>query len=69
VFTYKLHGPDGAEIGQATYPSMVKPGELLFFGSGREFRVLAVTAIEDDASPFVGTLQVEAIGFLRSPEG
>ena len=26
VFTYKLYAPDGDEIGQATYPQMIKPG-------------------------------------------
>jgi hypothetical protein len=40
---------------------MVKVGELLFFGGGRRFRVLDVVPFEDeDESPFVGLLQVEA---------
>jgi hypothetical protein len=30
VFRYTLHSPDGGDLGEATYPSMVKVGELLF---------------------------------------
>ena len=61
MFTYRLHLADGSEVGEATYPSMVKVGELLFFGGGRKFRVLDVVAFdEEDESPFVGLLRVEA---------
>jgi hypothetical protein len=58
MFTYKLRGPDGSEIGEATYPSMVRPGETLFFGGGREFRVLAVESIDGEGG-LVGVLEVE----------
>jgi hypothetical protein len=48
-------------VGEATYPSRVKVGEELFFGGGRRFRVLDVVIFEEeDESPFVGLLQVEA---------
>ena len=61
MFTYRLHLADGSEVGEATYPSMVKVGELLFFGGGRKFRVIDVVPFEEeDESPFVGLLQVEA---------
>jgi len=61
VFTYRLHLADGSDVGEATYLSMVKLGELLFFGGGRKFRVLDVVAFdEEDESPFVGLLRVEA---------
>jgi hypothetical protein len=61
MFTYRLHLADGSDIGEATYPSMVKVGEELFFGGGRRFRVLDVVVFEEeDESPFVGLLQVEA---------
>jgi hypothetical protein len=59
MFTYRLHSPDGDDLGEATYPSMVKVDELLFFGGGRRFRVLDVVLIEDEESPLVGLLQVE----------
>jgi hypothetical protein len=52
---------DGSDVGEATYPSMVKVGEELFFGGGREFRVLDVVPFDgEDESPFVGLLRVEA---------
>ena len=36
-------------------------GEELFFGGGRRFRLIDVLIFEDDdESPFVGLLQVEA---------
>jgi len=60
MFRYRLHTADGDEVGEATYPSMISPGELLFFGGGRRFRVLAVVPFEEEESEFVGLLQVEA---------
>ena len=40
---------------------MIKTGELLFFGGDRRSRVLDVVPFEEeDESPFVGLLQVEA---------
>ena len=61
MFRYRLHSPDGDDLGEATYPQMIKPGEELFFGGGRRYRVLAVVPFEEeDESPFVGLLQVEA---------
>jgi hypothetical protein len=42
MFTYRLHAPDGDDLGEATYPDRVKIGEELFFGGGRRFRVLDV---------------------------
>ncbi|HLY86719.1 MAG TPA: hypothetical protein VKO84_09475 [Gaiellaceae bacterium] len=39
----------------------MKVGEELFFGGGRRFRVLDVVIFdEEDESPFVGLLKVEA---------
>ena len=62
MFTYMLHLADGSDVGQATYPQQIKPGEVLFFGGGRRFRVVAVVPFdEEDESPFVRLLQVEAI--------
>ena len=62
MFTYRLHLEDGSDVGEATYLSMVKVGEELFFGGGRRFRVLDVVPFEEeDESPFVGLLQVEAV--------
>jgi hypothetical protein len=38
----------------------VRPGEEILVGNGRRFRVLDVPFEEEDESPFVGLLQVEA---------
>jgi hypothetical protein len=60
VLTYRLHLEHGKGVGEATYPSMVKVGEELFFGGGRCFRVLDVVSLGgDDESRFVGMLKVE----------
>ena len=51
----------GMDLGEATYPDRVRLGEEVFFGGGRRFRVLDVVIYdEEDESPFVGLLQVEA---------
>jgi len=61
MFSYRLHLTDGSDVGEATYPERIKVGEELFFGGGRRFRVLDVVLFEEeDESPFVGLLQVEA---------
>jgi hypothetical protein len=60
VFRYRLHSPDGDDLGEATYAQMIKPGEEIHLGAGQRFRVLDVVAFEEeDESPFVGLLQVE----------
>jgi hypothetical protein len=61
MFTYRLHLEDGSDVGEATYASMVKVGEELFFGDGQRFRVLNLVIFdEEDESRFVGLPQVEA---------
>jgi hypothetical protein len=61
LFRYRLHSPDGDDLGGVTYAMMIKPGEEILLGAGQRFRVLAVVSFaEEDASLFVGLLQVEA---------
>ena len=61
MFTYRLHLEDGSDAGEATYAQMIKPGEEIIAGSNERFRVLDVVPFEEeDESPFVGLLQVEA---------
>ena len=61
VFRYRLHSPDGDDLGEATYAMMIKPGEEIHLGSGQRFRVVDVVPFdEEDESPFVGLLQIEA---------
>jgi len=60
VFRYRLHSPDGDDLGEATYAQMIYAEEIIA-GSNQHFRVLAVVSFdEEDESPFVGLLQVEA---------
>jgi hypothetical protein len=67
MFRYRLHTADGDDIGEATYAQMIHPGEEIIANSNQRFRVLDVVPVvdvvrfeEDDESPFVGLLQVEA---------
>jgi hypothetical protein len=41
---------------------MPRAGEEIYLDGARRYRVLAVVASEEDESPFVGLLQVEAGG-------
>ncbi len=59
MFKYKLHSPDGDDLGEAVYALMIKPSEEIIAGSNERFRVVDVVRFEEeDESPFVG-LQVE----------
>ncbi len=61
MFTYRLHFENGTDAGEATYSVMIKPSEEILVGNGRRFRVIDVVPFEEeDESPFVGLLQVEA---------
>jgi hypothetical protein len=61
VFKYKLHSPDGDDLGEAVYAQMIKPGEEIIAGRNEHFRVVAVVPFdEEDESLFVGLLRVEA---------
>ena len=61
MFRYRLHTPDGEDLGEATYAVMIKPDEEILFGKGRRYRVIDVVPFEEeDESPFVGLIQVEA---------
>jgi hypothetical protein len=57
VFRYRLHSPDGDDLGEATYAQVIRPGEEIHLGAGGRFRVLDVVLFEEeDESPFVGLL-------------
>jgi hypothetical protein len=61
MFRYRLHSPDGDDLGEATYAVMIKPGEDILVGNGRRLRVLDVVPFEgEEESPFTGLLKVEA---------
>jgi hypothetical protein len=48
VFRYRLHSPDGDDLGEATYAMMIKPGEEIHLGSGQRFRVVAVVPSHEE---------------------
>jgi hypothetical protein len=58
MFRYRLHSPDGDDLGEATYAVMIKPGEEIIARDNQRFRVVDVVPL--DESPFVGLLKVEA---------
>jgi hypothetical protein len=61
MFRYRLRSPDWDDLGEATYAQLIKPGEEIIAGSNEHFRVVDVVPFEEeDESPFVGLLQVEA---------
>jgi len=49
MFRYKLHNQDGSEAGE------------LMLGPGRSVRVLDLVPVDEEASPYVGLLRVEAV--------
>ena len=62
MFRYRLHSPDGDDLGEATYAMMIHLGEEIIAGGNQHFRVVDVVPFsEEDESPFVGLLQVEAV--------
>ena len=57
MFRYRLHSPDGDDLGEATYVMMSSPGEEVLLGAGQPFRVLGVVPFGDEGeSAFVGPL-------------
>jgi hypothetical protein len=61
MFRYRLHSRDGDDLGEATYAQMIHVGEEIIAADNQRFRVLDVVPFEEeDESPFVGLLQVEA---------
>ena len=58
---YRLHSPEGDDLGEAVYAQMIYPGEEIIGGDAQRFRVLDVVPLdEEDESPFAGLLRVVA---------
>jgi hypothetical protein len=54
MFRYRLHSPDGDDLGEATYLQRIHPDEEIIAGNNQHFRVLDVVVFEEeDESPFV----------------
>jgi hypothetical protein len=58
----RLHLEDGSDAGEETYAQVIQPGDEIHLGGGTRFRVVDVVVSfeEEDESPFVGLLKVEA---------
>jgi hypothetical protein len=63
MFRYRLHSPNGDDLGEATYAMMIKPGEEIHLGAGRRSRVL-------DVVPFPERVDLRTMHLrLRAPAG
>jgi hypothetical protein len=61
MFRYRVHLEDGSDAGEAAYAQMIHLGDEIHLEAGQRFRVLDVVPFdEEDESPFVGLLRVEA---------
>jgi hypothetical protein len=55
MFRYRLHSPDGDDLGEATYAMMIHLGDEIHLDAGQRFRVIDVVPFEEeDESLFVG---------------
>jgi hypothetical protein len=50
MFRYRLHSPDGDDLGEATYAVLIRPGEEILVGAGRRFRVLDIVPLEESCA-------------------
>ena len=57
MYRYRLSEVDGSEAGEAHYAVLI---ETIWTGEGRKLYVVDVVPVEEDGSPFVGSLKVEA---------
>jgi hypothetical protein len=59
MFRYRLHSPDGDDLGDATYAVMIKPGEEIHGGGGQRLRV-------HDVVPLTRRTSRRSSGYSRS---
>lgn len=61
MFRYRLHSPDGDDLGESTYAQQIRAGDEIRANGNQRFRVVDVVAFEEaDELGFVGMLKVEA---------
>lgn len=61
MFKYRLFLEDGSEVGEAAYGQLINAGETIWAAGTKQFQVLDVVPFEEeDESPFVAMLRVEA---------
>jgi hypothetical protein len=58
---YRLFDADGNDIGEMRLGDVpFRAGDEIFLGPGKTLRVLDVVPVEEEDSPYVGLLRVEA---------
>ena len=58
---YRLYDADGNDLGEIRLGDVPwKPGDEIFLGAGKRLKVLDVVAVEDEDSPHLALLKVEA---------
>jgi hypothetical protein len=57
-YRYRMHYMDGSDAGTVHYAVMIQPGEIIFAGDGRKFRVVDLVSVDDPDAAFVAFLRV-----------
>jgi hypothetical protein len=60
MFKYRLYLEAGSEVGEAAYTQHINVGETIWAAGTRQFRVIDIAPVDDEDSPYVGLLRVEA---------
>jgi hypothetical protein len=60
VFRYRLHSPDGDDLGEVTYAQMIRAGDEIHVRGGERLRLLEVVIFGDD-DRMVGMLKLEPV--------
>lgn len=61
MFRSRVYSPDGDDLGEPTYAMRIRLNDEIHFEGGKRFRVVDVAVYgEEEESPFVGLLMVEA---------
>jgi hypothetical protein len=61
MFRHRLYLEDSSEVGEATDTQHINNGELIWAAGTRQFRVVDVVPVDEEGSPYVGLLKVEAV--------
>jgi hypothetical protein len=61
MFRYRLDGPDGDDLGEASCAQQIFVDEEILAGRNQHYRVVDLVPFDEEhESPFVGLLRVEA---------
>jgi hypothetical protein len=57
---YRLFEADGTDVGEAYYATQIDVGDMIFVAGTRQARVVDLVPVDEEDSPYVGFLKVEA---------